>query len=311
MNEKLKAILNKLKNPSAGLLLVAYGLTLVFCTGAIWLAVVGTQNAVLEILSYVFYALAAISLGYSVYTIVLFAPTMKTRLVSWIKKYAIGRRLLEQYEFRTVVFAAFSLLVNVAYVALNIVLAIISAPFWYGSLAAYYGLLVALRSGVVLYHKNKGKSSDLNERERAAIELKKYKNCGIMLTIIPLCLVVPILQIAFLGRAFTHEGWTVIAFAAYAFYKIVMAILNALKANKRCDYTVQAVRNVGLADALVSIFSLQTALLFSYAEAGADYAVFNILTATVVCVLTITLGITMIIKANKEKRMGEEDGKQI
>lgn len=304
MKERWQTVLQKLKNPPAWALALTYVLTVFSCAGAIALAVIGAQTLLLEILSYILYALAALTLAYSVYTVVIFAPKMKRRMTALIKKTKFGRKMLEHYGFRTVIFAACALIFNIAYVAFHIVLAIMLRSFWYGSLAAYYGMLVALRSGVVLYHKKRGNIADVRLQQKT--ELTKYRTCGVMLTIIPLCLVIPILQILFLDKAFIHEGWTVIAFAAYAFYKIVMAIVNVVKSQKQTDFTVRAIRNIAFADALVSIFSLQTALLYSFA-AGGDYRAANLATGSAVCLITIALGVIMIVKANKKTRELKEE----
>jgi len=294
-------ILQKLKRPKGWFLVLIYLLTLLFGGGAIALAVIGAVNKGVEILSYVLYGCAAVALTYTVYTIVIYAPGVKSRLTAWIKKTAFGRRLLEQYGFRTIVFAGCSLFVSLAYVAFHVVLAIVAHSFWYGSLALYYGLLVVLRGGIVLYHRKKRKAGVSEGYEKERTEIAKYRTCGILLTVIPLCLVVPILQIIFLDRAFVHQGWTVFAFAAYAFYKIIMAVYNVFKSRKQEDMTVRAVRCVGVADAMVSIFSLQTALLFAFAEG--NYRVANALTGSAVCLLTIALGVFMTVDGCKRMRL--------
>ena len=299
MKEFWQKLLRKLKKPKGWLLAFTYFFTAIFCAAAISIAVLGPETTVLEILSYAFYGLAAVSLGYSVYSIVLYAPTMKQSVTEWIKKFSFGRRMLEKYGFRTIVFAACSLSLNIAYVAFHIVLAFLTDSFfWYCSLALYYGLLVALRSGIVLYHRKKRK---WDEKEQKRIELAKYHTCGVMLTLIPLCLVIPLLQIFFLDKAFAHEGWSVIAFAAYAFYKITMAIYNAVKAGKQEDITVRALRSVGLADALFSIFSLQTALLYAFSE-GQNYSAINMATGIAVFALTVAIGVGMLVKFGKMKK---------
>ena len=307
MKERFLKILQTLKRPSGRLLAAIYFLTVVFCGVAIWLAVLQSENMVLQIFSYVAYALAAITLGYGVYSIIVYAPTLKTRTVAWIKKFPLGKSLLERYDFRTIVFSAFSLVLNLAYVVMHIVLAFVTrAYFWYGSLAAYYGMLVALRSGIVLYQRKKGKTESADAYLQAKTEIGKYRTCGVLLTIIPLCLTIPILQVFYLDRAFVHEGMvTVIAFAAYAFYKIIMAILGAISAQKQPDVTVRAVRNVSLADAMVSIFSLQTALLYAFSEG--NYTVANALTGSAVCLLTMALGVWMIVRSFKMKKQLEEN----
>lgn len=292
MEEKWRKILRKLKRPTGWLLALTYILTVLFCGMAIALAIINPGDVVLKIVSYVSYAGAAITLSYAVYSIVIYAPYVKGNVISFIKKFKLGEKLLQEYNFRTVVFASLSLLVNIAYVVFHVVLALTTDTFfWYISLALYYGLLVLLRGTLVLYHK-KGTDNKIEE-------IKKYRNCGVLLTLIPLCLLVPILQILFLNKAFVHEGLSIFAFAAYAFYKIIMAVYNLFRSKKETKLTVEGIRSIGLADALVSIFSLQTALLYAFSE-GTDYSAFNVATGLAVFVLTIALGVMMIIKAKKQ-----------
>ena len=292
MEEKWRKILQKLKRPTGWLLALTYILTVLFCGMAITLAIINPGDVVLKIVSYVSYAGAAITLSYAVYSIVIYAPYVKGNVISFIKKFKLGEKLLQEYNFRTVVFASLSLLVNIAYVVFHVVLALTTDTFfWYISLALYYGLLVLLRGTLVLYHK-KGTDNKIEE-------IKKYRNCGVLLTLIPLCLLVPILQILFLNKAFVHEGLSIFAFAAYAFYKIIMAVYNLFRSKKETKLTVEGIRSIGLADALVSIFSLQTALLYAFSE-GTDYSAFNVATGLAVFVLTIALGVMMIIKAKKQ-----------
>ena len=82
--------------------------------------------------------------------------------------------MLEQYGFRTIIFAFCTLIFNVAYVLLHVVLAIVYGSFWYGSLAWYYGLLVFLRSGIVFYHRKKSKNGIFDREEQARTEFRKY-----------------------------------------------------------------------------------------------------------------------------------------
>lgn len=293
----------KLKKPRGLALFALYFVTVAACAAAIVMAAADKERTVWQMLAYVLYGVAGVTLAYSTYTVVIYAPTVKQSAIRLIKKIPFGRKMLENYGFRTIVFATGSTLINMAYVAFHIVLSVTQRSLWYGSLAAYYGMLVALRGGVVLYHKGNGKK---DEDERRRLALRKYRSCGILLIIIPLCLTVPILEIVFLDKAFVHEGWTVIAFAAYAFYKITMAAYNLFKSRKQEDLTVQAVRNVGFADALVSIFSLQTALLFSF-SAGGNHAVANVITGSAVCALTVALGVAMLVRARKTEKENEKE----
>ncbi len=101
---------------------------------------------------------------------------------------------------------------------------------------------------------------------------------------------------------FTYMGWTIFAYAAYAFYKITMSIISFIKAHKQEDLTIRAIRNINLVDALVSILALQTALLTMFSEEETNISLFNTFTGIVVSLLSIGIGIYMIISANKKMK---------
>ena len=91
-----------------------------------------------------------------------------------------------------------------------------------------------------------------------------------------------------------------------------MSIINLFKARKQTDMTVQAIRNVNLADAAVSILALQTALLGTFSADGVNVGLFNTLTGIAVSLLSIGIGVQMVAYANKklkETRGEKNDGK--
>ena len=292
MRDKWQAFLQKLKNPTGKFLALWYALTLL-CVGGALAMVVIMPSGVLAVVSYILFALAAVTFGYTVYTIVLFAPRAKHGVTHYIKRTRFGRRLLEHYGFRTVVFAGVSFIFNILYALFNGLIAIVSRSIWYGALATYYIVLTCMRGGIISYHGTPASKRSLQ------IELRKYRGCGILLTTLPLCLSFAILQMVVAGSAFVRWGWTVFAFAAYAFYKIIMAIYNVVKSRKMEDMTVRALRDIGLADAMVSILALQTTLLYAFSTGNNGAA--NALTGGVVCALTVVLGVYMLICAHKKK----------
>ncbi|MBQ7348409.1 MAG: hypothetical protein IJW47_00295 [Clostridia bacterium] len=310
MKRKTESLLAWLKRPYGWGLALVYVATVVSIAAALTLVIIASADVFLQVLSYISYCLAALTLAYSVYTIVIYAPSMKNRFISFMRKNAFVSRLLDNWGYRTVVFAGVSLFINVAYVAFNGVIAILSRSIWYGALAAYYILLTALRSGIVLYHRKRAKGkfyfkqnaidSTFSEQTQFKItELKKYRACGVLLIVLPVSLSFAILQMVVAGSAFIHYGWIIYAVAAYAFYKITMAIINIFKARNTDEMTVRALRCVSLADAMVSILALQTTLLFAFSD-GAATGFANALTGGVVCALTVVLGAYMIINANKK-----------
>ena len=73
-----------------------------------------------------------------------------------------------------------------------------------------------------------------------------------------------------------------------------------IKAHKQTDLTVRAIRNINLVDALVSILALQTALLTMFSGGEVNISLFNTFTGIIVSLLSVSIGIYMIVSANKK-----------
>ena len=129
-----------------------------------------------------------------------------------------------------------------------------------------------------------------------------HKNSGIITLVLNVALSAAIGQMIFSDAHFTYMGWTVFAYAAYAFYKITMSIVALIKAHRQDDLTVRAIRNINLVDALVSILALQTALLTTFGDGTMNISAMNTLTGIVVSTTAIAIGIYMIVSANKKMK---------
>ncbi len=254
-----------------------------------------------EILSYVCYAFSAILLGYVTYIFVRFAPALLAKIKAWLHSSPLTKRLVENFGFRTVLFAGFSALFNVAYALFNGAIAIYSLSVWYGALSAYYLMLTFMRGGLVLYHRKR--DSGRTKREEEVVRLRKCRTCGVLLVLLPICLSFAILEMVTSGKAFVRMDWTVYAVAAYTFYKITMAIVNSFKSRNDEDVTVSALRVIGIADALVSVLALQTSLLYAFGD-GINTGIPNAVTGAFVCAATLALGVIIIVVTKRrEKRL--------
>lgn len=308
-----KKLFEKFKKPSVKMLAVTYPITLLCIIWTLVMLVIGPINLAMEILSYASYALAAITLTYSVYTIV--ALKLVQRIVAWVKAklraHPLTARLMESYDFRTLVFATFSLMLTFAYAVYNGVIAIMGIMrVWHGALAGYYIYLVCMRFGVLFY---RGKRSGGKMEREEAIEARKFRNCGILLVVVILSLSIAILQMVQVDAGFEKAGMMIYVSAAYTCVKITTSIINFLRARREDDYTLQTLRNVNLADATMSVLALQTSMFHSFGMGEVDTGVFNALTGAGVCLSVFTLGVYMIVKGNiglKKLRKAAEDGEQ-
>ncbi|MDE6472639.1 MAG: hypothetical protein K2L52_06390 [Clostridia bacterium] len=232
---------------------------------------------------------------------------IKEKFLLWANKYELTREMLNNYGVRTVIFATFSFAISIAYGAYNFTLSVIESSVWYGVLAIYYILLAVMRGGVVVHHRKKRKAQKIGkvvENEKIK-QIKKYRVCGIMLVIMMFAISIAVMEMISEHKTFEHAGYMIYASAMYTFYKVTVAIVHIVKAKKQSDMTVQAIRNINLADASVSLLALQTSMIHSFGDKDevrfAD--TLNGATGAVVCALVFALGIYMIINAQKQLRL--------
>lgn len=206
-------------------------------------------------------------------------------------------KIIHNYECRTIVTACVSFAVTIGFVLFEGTFAILSRSIWYATLAIYHATLGFLRGGLLLsarYGAKKGESAEKPERRAA----RSHVVSGVFLVALTFALSGIIVLVVTQDYSFEYAGVMIYAAAFYAFAKIILAIINFVKAGRNCNLTMQAIRNVNVADALVSILALQVAMLQTFTESGSELnpSVFNAVTGGVVGVLVIALGSYMIIR---------------
>lgn len=306
-----KRFFDIIKNPPIWLMVLTYAVTAVSIIASIILALMNRDNALLQALSYLGYVLATAFLGYSIYTFVVIAPKIRRSVRLFADKHDFVGEIFKNYGMRTIIFAIVSFAISLAYGAYNLTLSALEKSVWYGVLAVYYVLLASMRGGVISHHRRLRivrKSGGAVENEKTR-QIKRYRNCGITLIVMTFALLIAVLQMVFEHSSFENGGLMIYVAAAYTFYKVAMSIINIAKAKKQTDMTVLAIRDINLADAMVSILALQTSMFHSFDKGGGKFVdIMNGMTGALVCAATLTLGVYMIIKANgKLKRLEIED----
>lgn len=247
--------------------------------------------------SYVVFALSAVFLAYSVYVLVRFIPSAKTKIAQSALRHPFIGSILGNYGFRTISFAVASFAANVVFAFMNGVLGIITSSVWYGVFAVYYIALSALRGGMLaaVY-----KAKKLSGNNAEALKLRKiaiYRMCGIALLVLELALAAAVTLMVLADNPANYSPIMAIASAAYTFYKVIFALYNAFKVRRMHDAVLQSFRNINLTDAAVSLLALQVTLVAVFSEGGFSTVALNSVTGFVVCVLTIALGISMIVRS--------------
>lgn len=301
MKADFRAIWKKIARPPTWAKVVTFLVTVFSAALSLSILLIDYEGSALAIVAYTLFGVAGVSLSYSVYLIVPLIPKMKRGIIERMERHDFTYLLLRNFGFRTLIFAIGSFLMSLLFSAFNAYMGIANRSIWYGALAAFYIALAFLRGGVLLYHKNKLGNKKRKQNEEY-LKAKVYRNSGIITLLLNLALSSAIAQMIFSDAHFSYMGWTVFAYAAYAFYKITMSIISFVKAHMQTDLTVRAIRNINLVDALVSILALQTALFTTFGSDEVGMSVLNTATGGVVSVLSIAIGVYMIVSANKKMR---------
>lgn len=199
--------------------------------------------------------------------------------------------LLDNYEHRTMLFFLNSVVTNFIIAAFNIVTSINYLSVWYGSLALYY-VALALQRGVLLVtvHNMKKKYAGNGQRyQRETIII--YIINGIVLLLLEVALTAAIVQMVTSEKPAKTGMVIAIANAAYAFYKIISAAIKMAKTN---NLILQTIRNIGWADAAVSMLALTVTLTDTFGD-WERMRVMRMSVAIGVGIIIIGTGIGMII----------------
>lgn len=298
-NDKLQ---NFLKRPYGFFLILIYTVTILSCGGAIFLAVKSLDGWFFEVLSYTLYAIAAITLGYSVYTVVIYAPNFKRNITATLKKNSLIAKIMDNYGFKTLIFSLFSFSVTVVFVLFNLVSAIRYRLIWYYAISGYYFVLLLFRGGILLADNKCRKKYSTDQEQLKNKKWRIYLSGGIILSLLEIAMAVAVTEMMLSKRPIESGMIMAIANATYTFYKMSMATYNLIKAKKYNDPSVQALRNINFADACMAIVSLTVTMLSTFGENDLDNGLIVIKACVgfAACTTIIAMAILMIERAVKE-----------
>lgn len=289
-----------LKRPRGVGLVAVYIFTLAAIIASI--AVVSVSGGkYTEIVAYALFAATAVSLGYSIYTIVIYAPSIKQKIIKTLKKRKLTAAITEHYGTKTLFFALISLAMTLFFAIINGISAIKYKSLWYGALFGYYVMLILFRAGITISAHKCGKLYADDEKKTELCGWKIYLAGGAFLVILDLSMAAVVTQMMIFGRPTQSGQIMAIGNAAYTFYKAATAISNIIKARRFDNPVTQALRNVNFADACMSVASLTVIMVSTFGGDG-DLKMTYVKAAVgfFACALIIATSSIMIIKANKK-----------
>ncbi len=193
-------------------------------------------------------------------------------------------------------------LINLGYGLVQVVQGVQTASSWTGSQGLYK---IAHGFGFLLlaHCQRKVMSTDRPAR-RWELGWKYYFATGLALLGVNLTMSGIAFQAIWLGRITHHGPIAMIASAAYTFYKLTIAIVQVVQCWHKSEPILGASRNLAMTEALMSLFTLQTAMLTTFSTGAEDPLLMNSLTGLAVCLSTMLGGIGMMLHGKKKLLSG-------
>lgn len=215
-----------------------------------------------------------------------------------IHKHPLGNRYLTDLTFRGHLSLYTSTGINFCYALFKLAAGVYYRSFWFGAIAVYYLILTAARALLLQnVHQN---CTDLKREYQTA------RMCGILLFALNLALSAMTIQMVVDGQGYEYPGYLIFVVALYAFYSIAAAVVNLVRFRKLYSPVLSASKVLGLATALVSMLSLQTAMFASFGGAYQFQRLMNLLTGGAVCLLIFLIAVLMVVRANVGIKLFEE-----
>lgn len=205
-------------------------------------------------------------------------------------------RYLTEAQFQTHVSLYLSLGINLLFAAMKLFYGVHDRSVWFGTLAAYYIMLAVMRF-LLLRHVKR------NAIGKALVsELRQYRLCGVILLLMNIVLSGVVVLLVLDSEGFHYPGYLIYVVAMYAFYNMISAARDMIRYRKYQSPVLSAAKAIKLAAALVSILSLETAMLVQF-DTGERSPVFKkAMTATTgggVCLFVLVMAIVMIVTSSK------------
>ncbi len=293
-----------IKRPHGWALLLLHIFTAIFIAGAIVFSFIGQGTSYIFI-AYIFYGFAAASLCYTVYTIIIFVPLIKRIITEKLKSNKFTAKVFESYDVKTTVFALLSFGITIVFATINLVSSIHFRLFWYGTIAAYYFVLIIFRGGILFAYKKCAEKFSDSEEKYEKSKLHIYLASGAFLILLEFAMIGAVTQMMLSERPVQSSEILAIINAAYTFYKITMAIYNLVKARRSSNPVIRSLRSLNFADACMSVISLTVLMLSTFGvdnpTSSMNYVKYIV--GFIGCAVIIIMAAFIIIRANKQIKL--------
>jgi hypothetical protein len=219
-------------------------------------------------------------------------PDISKTTKALISRNKYGEQYVSDRNLRAKISIYRGLFINLVFVAFYAYTGLRYASYWFGAVAVYYIILSIMRF-ILLRNTRK-----VLTREN---ELRTYRFCGYLMFALNLGMAGMIIQMVWQNQGYEYSGLTIYASAMYAFYCMVMAIIDLVKFRKMENPILSAAKMLGFAGALMSMLALQTAMISHFNENGDSFRrIMNTASGGAVFLIAFFMAIFMVVRANRE-----------
>ena len=254
-----------------------------------------------HIIAYVSYTISA----YTLTVVSIKVPAFVSAIKKGLYKNKYSGRYLTDPVLRAKISLYASSGINIMYALSYLGGGIFYRSEWTIAIAIYYIVLSLIRFGLVRKERKRLLIESKNERRR--YELRSCYSCGALMFLLNIAVTILVGQMIWKNKFYDYSGIMIYAQAAYAFYCFARAIMHLVKYRRMEHPILSAAKVVSMVCALMSILSLQTAMLMQFgSENGTFIRIMNIFTGTLVCLGTFAMAVWLVHKSKEELKMLKE-----
>lgn len=268
-------------------------LTAVSAVGLLWTFAQGKEETMA---AYLLYALST----YTLVSLCIRIPGLFRWGKRWAEKNPLSSRWLSDKHFRAKVSLWSSLALNSLFALFKLGVGVKLESWWEVTFGMYY-MILALARFLLLRRWEPGAN--------LAGEEKKRRRCGGLLLALTLPLSGMTVLIVIDGYGKQYPGYLIYAAALYTFYSVISAIVAQLRERKQSDSVLYAAKTVSLANAMVSLLGLQTAMFSAFGGEEQFQRMMNMATGGGVCISIFALGVWTLRAKPSKGSEGNDTGK--
>ncbi len=280
----MKEIIKKILYPNKFLGFLLFNVSMI---SLIYFFINGLEESIIAIISYpiAFYSLV-------IFCTWLYHIIIRTNKLINQNKLYIKYKSNQNIKIKSSLY--FNIFMNTIYAVFNLISGIYYSSYWLITFAIYYITLSTMR--IILL-------SNIDNEIEIKKEYQILKNCGVTLLFMNILFSGIVTLIIRQNKYFNYPGFLIYAVAAYDFYLITYAIINIIRYRKNNRPIFIASKCISLTTAMISLISLETAMLSQFGTGKTDN--FNLImvasTGLGICIINSVMAIYMIIKGNKNK----------